>query len=761
MKRMKLLTNKTILLFLLLCFLWSPAAMAQINLIPLPGSIKIGSGTFTLNKETHIFYANQQGYEEEAIYLQQLLSRATGFSLTVALWDGKNNITNCIILQNALPGTDTLGVEGYYLNITSNNIMICAPEAAGIFYGVQSLRQLLPAQIEDSIVRSNVLWQVPAVSIIDKPAFPWRGMLLDCCRHFMTKDFILRYIDLLAYYKMNRLHWHLTEDQGWRIEIKKYPKLTETGAWRKEADGSTYGGFYTQQDIRDVVAYAASRHIMVVPEIEMPGHSLAALASYPSLGCTGGPYKVERRWGVFKDIYCAGNDSTFAFLQNVLKEVITLFPSSYIHIGGDEAPHFRWDNCKRCQDRMKKNGLKSSAELQSYFIKRIETFLNSKNRQIIGWDEIMEGGLAPGATVQSWRGFEGALHAAQSGHDAIVSPTSHAYFDAPIGSLTLEKVYEFDPIPEGLANEFRKHILGGECNMWTEHAPQELIDNRMFPRMLAMAEVLWSYPTYRDKDAFLKRVRAAYPRLDLLGVKYGNERQGVSFSNGYNESENAFLVSLIPGQKDNQIVYTTDGTEPTLKSTLYQGPFLLRSSCVVNARLSRSYGLDPEIFSRTFIKHSGIGLNVQYTEMYSNSYTGGGPNGLLDGVKGSTSYKDGLWQGFHHIDMDVVIWLGEKRPINKITVGFLQNIPSWIFFPEYVELSVSENGKDFVPVSQISKVDLPQDDVARIQDFVFSNFDKLETRYIRIKAKNIGYCPDWHDGAGSEAWVFVDEIVIE
>ncbi len=753
--------NIRLFIALFLISMLGNTAIAQFSIIPIPASIRAGSGNFTLNKDTRIYYSNQQGFQEEAAYLQQILTKATGFSLPVILWDGKENLPNCILLLNNLPGTDTLGTEGYYLNVTTNNVVICAAETAGIFYGGQSLRQLLPPAIEDSNVRTDVLWTIPAVNITDKPAFPWRGMLLDCCRHFMSKDFIMRYIDLLAYYKMNHFHWHLTEDQGWRIEIKKYPKLTQIGAWRKEADGTTYGGFYTQEEIKEVVAYAASRHIEVIPEIELPGHSVAALASYPNLSCTGGPFKVERRWGVFKDIYCAGNDSTFAFLENVLNEVITLFPSTYIHIGGDEAPHFRWENCKKCQDRMKKNGLKSSAELQSYFIKRIATYLKSKNRQIIGWDEILDGGLAAGATVQSWRGYEGAMAAARSGNYAIVSPTSHAYFDYPIGLLTLEKVYEFDPVPEGLEPLYRKYILGGECNMWTEFAPQELIDNKMFPRMLAMAEVLWSDPVNRDKDAFLQRVSKAYPRLDLLGVKYGNERQAVTFSNGYNDTEKAFLVSLIPGQKDNQILYTTDGTDPSLKSTVYQGPFLLRNSGTVKARLSRSYGLDPEIFSRTFYKHSGIGLQLKYTEPYSNNYTGGGPNALLDGVRGSTSYKDGLWQGFHRIDMEATIWLGDKKNINKITVGFLQNIPSWIFFPEYVELSVSENGKDFTSVSQISKVDLPQDDVARTQDFIFSNFNKLETRYIRIKAKNIGYCPDWHDGAGGEAWIFVDEIIIE
>jgi hexosaminidase len=746
---------------LLSLFMMVIQAEAQISIIPKPSSVRVNSGEFVMNAETRILYANQDGYEEEAKTLQQTLARATGFTLPVSVITTQLSCTNCIQLVNNLPGCDTLGNEGYYLNTDPSGVVICAPTTAGIFYGTQSLRQLLPREIEDSTVQKGIVWRIPSVHIIDKPAFVWRGMLLDCCRHFMSKKFVMRYIDLLAYYKMNRFHWHLTEDQGWRIEIKKYPKLTQIGSWRKEADGTVYGGYYTQDEIREVVAYAAKRHVMVIPEIEMPGHSLAALASYPNLGCTGGPYKVERRWGVFKDIYCAGNDSTFAFLQNVLNEVISLFPSSYIHIGGDEAPHYRWETCKKCLDRMKKNGLKDGAELQSYFITRIGKYLNSKGKQIIGWDEIMDGGLAPGATVQSWRGLEGALQAASAGHDAIVSPTSHAYFDAPIGSLTIDKVYDFDPVPEGLDPAKRKHILGGECNMWTEHAPQEMIDNKMFPRLLAMTEVLWSYPQQRDRVEFLERVSKAYPRLDLMGVKYGNERQPVTFSSGFNEIDRTFLVSMTPGQKDNQIVYTTDGSDPTLKSSVYTAPFVLKGSGTVKARLCRGYGLDPEIFSRTFVMHTGVGLPITLTEPYSKTYTGGGPNALVDGVRASSSYKDGLWQGYQKIDMEATIALGDLRKISKVTVGFLQNIPSWIFLPEFVELSVSDNGKDFKAISQQSKIDQSLDDVARIQDYVFANLGDIQARYIRIRAKNIGYCPDWHDGAGGEAWIFCDEIIIE
>jgi hexosaminidase len=733
---------------------------AQVNVIPRPRYIKLEQGYFEINKDTRILYSEQNGFEENALYFKSFLSKSTTFDIQTSSWDGKA-INNCIILTTVEPMADSLGDEGYYLEVNKDNISIHSSTATGGFYGLQTLRQLLPVEIESPVAKPDVRWQAPCVFITDKPAFQWRGLLLDCCRHFMTKEFILRYIDLLAYYKMNRFHWHLTEDQGWRIEIKKYPKLTSVGAWRKEANGEIYGGYYTQEDIKEVVAYATSRHIMIIPEIEMPGHSVAALASYPALSCTGGPFKVENRWGVFKDVYCAGNDSTFRFLENVLDEVIQLFPSQYIHIGGDEVPKYRWENCKKCLARLKKIGAKDASELQSYFIKRIETYLKSKNRQIIGWDEILEGGLAPDATVQSWRGYEGAKQAAMSGHDAIVSPTSYAYFDYSVKSIPLEKVYEFDPIPDSLDPQYRKHILGGECNMWTENAPQELIDSKLFPRILAMSEVLWTYPVKRDKNDFLSRVEKQYPRLDLLGVKYGYERQPVTFSSGYNEQEKSFLVSAIPGQKNIEMYYTTDGTDPNLRSAVYHNPFLLRNSAEVKIRIARNGVLQNEIYSRTFVKHIGIGKTLTLEYPYSESYPASGKTTLLDGVRGTTDFRDGLWQGYHKNDLEAIIWLGDKMKINKITIGFLQAIPSWIFFPEYVELSVSENGKDFTPVSMLSKMDLPQDDVTRVQDFVFTNLNDLDARYLKIKAKNIEYCPEWHDGAGGEAWLFLDEIIIE
>ncbi|HEX9974147.1 MAG TPA: family 20 glycosylhydrolase, partial [bacterium] len=543
------------------------ATKISINVIPRPAKLQQSEGNFILNSKTKICFAqNDEEMKSIASYLAEKINTATGFQLSPELIKNQDEPSNSIVLK-IQQADDKSGDEGYELVVQNQSILLKANQPAGLFYGVQILRQLLPPEIENTKkVEHKIGWTIPCVHISDQPRFGWRGMLLDCCRHFMTKDFVKRYIDLLAYHKMNRFHWHLTEDQGWRIEIKKYPKLTEIGAWRRYEDGTVHGGFYTQEDIKEIVEYAKNRYVTVIPEIELPGHSVAALACYPELSCNSGPFEVSTRWGVHKDVYCAGNDSTFKFLEDVLSEVVELFPAPYIHIGGDEVPKDRWDECGKCQARIKAEGLKDGRELQSYFIKRIEKFLQSKNRRIIGWDEILEGGLAPEATVQSWRGMDGAIAAAKSGHDAIVSPFSHAYFDYPIETLDLRQVYSFEPIPPGLSDEQAKHILGGECNMWTEYAPQETIDSKMFPRMLAMSEALWSPRSVKNYHEFHKRVQHHYQRLDFLGVQYGPESRPISISPAFDASKNEFKISLESSESDLQINYTLDGSEPTLDS---------------------------------------------------------------------------------------------------------------------------------------------------------------------------------------------------
>lgn len=494
------------------------------GIIPLPAKITYGAGFFEIKPDTIIIA--DKGMQREAEYLTGVLQPAMGFTLTTKNQGNADGAKNCIILKID-PSLSSLGNEGYKMSVSPEKILISGAKPAGVFYGCQTLRQMLPVEIFGDKKAEGVAWKMPCAEIEDKPRFEWRGQLFDCCRHFFSVDTVKRAIDLLALHKMNRLHWHLTEDQGWRIEIKKYPKLTEIGAWRTEKDGSRYGGFYSQKEIREIVEYAAARHIVVVPEIEMPGHSTAALASYPHLGCTGGPYTVANNWGVFTDVYCAGNEETFRFIEDVLTEVMELFPSPYIHIGGDECPKEAWKKCPKCQARIQAESLKDEHELQSYFIKRIDKFLTGKGRRLIGWDEILEGGLAPNAMVQSWRGIKGGIEAARQSHDVIMSPTTHCYIDYGYTSISVDKAYSFEPVPEELTEKEARHILGLEGNIWTEGVPtQDRLDFQVYPRLTALAEAAWSPKEARDWQDFEPRLNIHLRRLDLLGVKYGKDDLG-------------------------------------------------------------------------------------------------------------------------------------------------------------------------------------------------------------------------------------------
>lgn len=509
-------------------------------LIPAPVSISMLSGEFRFTEKTKIIIPSSD-YEIKlaADFLASLLGNPTGKEF--AITEGLKPVKGSVLMKH---DTAVSNPEGYKLLITRKQLIISASAPAGFFHAVQTIRQMLPEQVENKKVVEGIELAVPACIIEDYPRFGYRGMHLDVGRHMFPVETIKKYIDILALHKINTFHWHLTEDQGWRIEIKEYPKLTETGAYRDETvighagrpplkyDGTRYGGFYTQEEVKEVVAYARSRFITVIPEIEMPGHSVAALSAYPQLGCTGGPYKVHTKWGITDDIYCAGKEETFTFLQDVLTEVIGLFPGTYIHIGGDEAPKARWEKCPLCQKRMKDEGLKDEHELQSYFIKRIEKFLSSKGRKLIGWDEILEGGLAPEATVMSWRGIKGGIAAAQMKHDVIMTPNSHVYLDyyqcepegQPLaigGYLPLEKVYSFNPVPPELNPEEQKYIIGFQGNVWTEYIPTpEHMEYMAFPRAFAIAETAWTPDRLKDFEDFLARLEVMKKRYDAIGINY-------------------------------------------------------------------------------------------------------------------------------------------------------------------------------------------------------------------------------------------------
>ncbi|WP_298157361.1 beta-N-acetylhexosaminidase [Flavobacterium sp.] len=522
---------KKILFFLLI----SQAALAQssLPLIPKPIEANLQNGNFLLDGNTFIS-AGKDSFE--ARFLKDYVAGQYGIELRTLTT--KPSTDQRVIYFSIVPSDTSNEQEGKYrLEVQKTRIDIISSSATGIWYGVQTLVQLLPVEKSASL-------PIKCIRVSDAPLFKWRGMHLDVCRHFFSVDFVKKYIDYLAMYKMNTFHWHLTDDQGWRIEIKKYPKLTEIGAWRngtmvghyndQKYDSIRYGGFYTQEQIKEVVAYAKERHIAIIPEIEMPGHAQAALAAYPELSCTGGPFEVARRWGVLDDVFCP-KEATIAFLEDVLSEVMPLFPSEYIHIGGDECPKARWEKCPHCQAMIAELGLKDEHGLQSYFITRIEKFVNSKGRKIIGWDEILEGGLAPNAAVMSWRGTEGGIAAAKQQHHVVMSPGSHCYFDQyqadsstqPLaigGMITTEKVYSFHPVPEGLSASEAKYIMGAQANVWTEYiASEDYVEYMVFPRIAALSEVLWGTAKSEEYSDFYQRLMKHLKLLDNLGVNYCRE----------------------------------------------------------------------------------------------------------------------------------------------------------------------------------------------------------------------------------------------
>lgn len=725
-------------------------------IIPLPASMQEGGRPFRLSAKMDIVH--DPCASAAAAYLQEALE---GLGLEIGLHstpDPRNggkvrDLAIYLSCDDPLFRQDDMD-EGYHLKVTPQDIQLSAAHATGLFRGVQSLLQLIPP---GSDFGSGSAVSIPAVDIDDRPRFAHRGMLLDVCRHFFTVGEVKAYIDLLAFYKMNTLHWHLTEDQGWRIAIDAYPKLTEVGAWRAETEGTTYGGFYSKNDIREVVDYATQRHIRIIPEIEMPGHAQAALAAYPHLSCTGGPHEVANDWGVFKEIYCAGNDSVFLFLQEVLAEVMELFPSRYVHIGGDEAPKTRWEACAKCQKRMNDERLPDAHGLQSWFIGEVGGFLKSHGKTLIGWDEILEGGLNPDAVVQSWRGTEGGIAAARAGQYAVMSPTSHAYFDYDLQAIDLAKVYSFEPVPDELDSAQGRFILGGECNLWTEHIPDRAaLDRQAFPRLLAMSEVLWSPADTRDFDGFRQRLRQHYPRLRGMGVQYGAEQPPYAIAS--HVEDGALYLAPEVLQEDVAIEVSSQG------QPLARGPhgWLVPGEGDQHFHLQvkadgHPMGAPEEVTLRA---HTALLAEVAYGFPYSTYYPAGGDRGLVDGLRGSQRFRDGRWQGFAGKPVDVTLDLGRATDISRLSIGALQYSNAWIFLPEEVSFFAGADTTDMQWVG-VARPQRGPEVRGQFHETLTVHFPMRKARYVRVLAQNIEKVPHWHEAAGSEAWLFVDEIMVE
>lgn len=664
----------------------------EVQIIPQPQSSELSSGTYGLPRQA-VFSTNlpEEDKKEFTEYLQ-----ASPFALQPEAEGTQKSVVSFTIIA---PVSDQESMESYQLSITGKGISVVAPSAAGLFYGFQSLLQLAEQEADGT-------FSFPLIEIKDSPRFSYRGLHLDVSRHFRTKEFLKKQLDAMARYKLNRFHWHLTDGAGWRLEIKRYPELTEQAAYRpypnwkawwkggrkyctKDAPGAD-GGYYTQEDAREIVECARQRHITVIPEIEMPGHSEEVLAVFPHLSCSGKPYVNSE--------VCIGNEDTFTFLQNVLLEVMEIFPSEYIHIGGDEANMDSWRKCPLCQKRMKQEGLADVKELQSYLIHRMEKFLNEHGRQLLGWDEILEGGLAPRATVMSWRGEEGGIKAAKAGHDVIMTPGGFCYLDsyqdAPTtqpeaigGYLTLEKVYSYDPIPEVLTKEGADYIQGVQANVWAEYiTTAEHMEYMVYPRLLALAEVAWTQPDKKNWEHFR--------RCALKEVKWLQD-------NGYH-------------------------------------PF----------DLSKEVGERPE--AAVPVEHLGLMKTVKYTSPYAPQYTAGGDSALVDGLRGGWTYGDKRWQGFLNTDMDITVDLGEMKEISSIAAEFMQLSGPYVWLPREVIISISEDGNTFTEQARLHT------DVPTTEDrLVFRTYEwdgKASARYVRYQALSNGI---------EGGWLFTDEIVIK
>ena len=753
----------------------------EISIIPKPVETIKGEGAFYLDNST-VIYINDKSLQKTADFLVESIKNASGTELEVALEQNFDEKVNFIGLELSKDNNNQ-GKEAYTLLADEDKIIIKASNPAGIFYGLQTLYQLMPPEIFAKN-KLELPLVIPAVKIEDYPRFAYRGMHLDVSRHFFPKEFIKKYINLIAFHKMNTFHWHLVDNNGWRIEIKKYPKLTEIGAWRvdrnnvswrerepaKPGEKATYGGFYTQDDIREIIQFAKDRQVTIIPEIEMPAHVLSAIASYPELSCTGDSISIPPG-GIYQvnALYCAGKESTFEFLENVLTEVMDLFPSKYIHIGGDEANKAPWEKCSYCQKRMKTEGLKDVSELQSYFIRRIEKFLNSKGRELIGWDEILEGGLAPEATVMSWRGISGGIAAAKAGHDAIMTPGSHCYFDhyqgdprvepeAIGGYTTVSKTYSYEPIPEELSAEEAKHILGAQGNVWTEWIlTPEHAEYMAIPRMTALAEVDWSPKESRNWDDFNKRLQKQFKRFDNWGVNYAHGTTLIDIKSVF-KNDTAW-VELFNERYHPEIHYTTDGTEPDANSPKYEKPFAITKTITLKAILvenGKTIGLPTE---KLIAKHKGLGAKVTYLTPYYK-YKGQGDKNLTDGMTGGNNHNDGFWQAFYASDMEVILDFGKELEFSKLSAGFYQRSGSWIFSPKSVEYYKSDNGKHFTLIGKVENTIAPLEKDVQINRFTLET-EKQKARFLKVKAHALINCPKGHIGEGKPAWIFADEITVD
>ncbi|MGV3528783.1 MAG: family 20 glycosylhydrolase [Flavisolibacter sp.] len=755
-------------------------------IVPRPVSMQTDTGSFYISKKT-VVVARDEENKKIAGLLNDYLETVYGFTLPVQ----KNDANENFILLSTKTFIRAPEVYTYQMEVKPQGISISGDSHNMTFYGMQTLLQMLPVDVKK---KGNLSLQIPAVQINDHPRFDYRGMHLDVCRHIFPVAFVKKYIDYLARHKMNYFHWHLTDDQGWRIEIKKYPELTNTGGWRNGTiigrypgtgnDNERYGGFYTQEQVKEIVQYAADRYITVIPEIEMPGHASAAIASYPWLSCfpeeptvipshpseksqqlqaQGVKKLVQETWGVFDDVFCAGNDSTFMLLQDVMDEVLALFPSQYIHAGGDESPKTNWKKCPKCQARIKAEGLKDEHELQSYFIQRMEKYLNSKGRTLIGWDEILEGGLAPNAVVMSWRGMEGGIASAREKHNVIMTPGNPVYFDHSqtrnedslvIGGYNpLEAVYAFEPVPKELDSAAGKYIMGAQANLWTEYITNpSKVEYMVFPRMSALSEVLWSPAKNRDWAYFTERLPVQMHRYQLWGANYSKAFYDVSVNLQPSPGYNGLQVQAVPRDSAGELRYRFNNTK-----SIYGEPLLIDRSGDLQFQYFRNGQMVNQL-TYSIQYNKATGKKVSIAKAPNERYPGqNGPFSLVNGIYSNKGLSHPDWLGYIGDDIEATIDLGAPGAnFSQVRVHTIHQPGSWVYAPKALEVSVSEDGKNFRPLG--SSPEFVTDILT--MGWMTVNFPAQQARYIKVRLLNYGVIPDGQPESGNKAWVFADEVQV-
>lgn len=755
-----------------------PIPVANYDIIPQPKETHLSreaSGYFTLQPSAKIYF--EDGLQREAEFLSEYVNDIMGYAMKMQEYQGQ---PDGIVLKVVPENFDQ--TEAYEINITPKQVTIKGADPAGVFYGIQTLRKSLPVIVNSQF--SIVNCQLSCGTIRDWPNFGYRGMHLDPARHFFTMDSVKIYLDMMAMHNMNTFHFHITDDQGWRMEIKKYPELTQVGAYRNGTvighnsgvyDTIRHGGFYTQDELRDLVQYAADRYITIIPEIDLPGHMQAALATYPELGCTGGPYEVWQQWGVSEDVLCAGNEEAMLFLEDVLNEVMDVFPSEIIHIGGDECPKVRWHDCPKCQAKIKELGIKAndkfSAEdfLQSYVMTRMEKLIESRGRRILGWDEILEGEVAENAIIMSWRGEEGGITAAQSGHDVVMVPCGYLYFDyyqtddtenEPLaigGYVPVENVYNYEPVPAALSPEQQQHILGVQANIWTEYISTfRHVQYMALPRMAALSEIQWCLPEQKDYDSFANRCFGMTRLYDLYGYNYAKHifdlkpKMESHPDEGYIEVE---LTKFGAGE----IRYTLDGSDP-MQGIIYTEPIHLTESCDLRAIVVREQGNGREYsthFDFSQLTMKPIILNHEP----SPSYTFGGASTLNDGLKGNGNYRTGRWLGFWECPCEAVFDLKGSKELSRLRFNVNINKGDWIYNPKSASVYVSNDGSHFEEIAHADYPIVAQDEKDGVQTYELE-FNPVSALYVMVRIEP-NMLPETHEAYGNPAWLFVDEIEME